>query len=491
MSQLVLASLRVFLLLVVALLLAGCNCQRPDKPKQQATLVERGTAATVWDFAALDSNPIDCQNVTNSEFNPHPRPSVQSVPWFEGWYARVTDGAGGRSLGIGIGHFPGQQANLSNPAVACFLLVSTGANETLRVYSRNFDSLIVDSPALTAPRPGNPSAQATAAPTSRVDGGAAGPGSGAPVSFSLEASDPDSRDFCSWRVTQGSVRVEARLGTAHLHLRSAATACAAADPWGGPDAPAPEGWLARLGFLLRLQWDVLTLRTAVQYDMREAQPTPLPDDGGSNAPFTGREPASLVVAGGLLPHVFQPLVPPLRQYILSYHPPPPAAPFALDPRNPPLFSSLVVRGCDGLFSLDLYSLNHVVRLVASAAPHTFQRLPCPTGSGFKNYSVESFSALLQLRVLRRPFPLAPPASATLLFEDTFEGAAMEFGGAYVCPEAMPQLRGDDAGGTGAAAGGAERGELGAAGAAGSGRKDAGGALGADGSEAARASAAPP
>jgi hypothetical protein len=55
--------------------------------------------------------------------------------------------------------------------------------------------------------------------------------------------------------------------------------------------------------------------------------------------------------------------------------------------------------------------------------------------------VQSFRAVLEVRVYERPFPMAPPASARLLHSARFEGAALEFGGAYVCPEAMPQLKG--------------------------------------------------
>ena len=47
------------------------------------------------------------------------------------------------------------------------------------------------------------------------------------------------------------------------------------------------------------------------------------------------------MAGGLLPHALSPALPTVRQYVLAYHPPPPAQPFAVDPWDPPLYSRFV------------------------------------------------------------------------------------------------------------------------------------------------------
>lgn len=57
----------------------------------------------------------------------------------------------------------------------------------------------------------------------------------------------------------------------------------------------------------------------------------------------------------------------------------------------------------------------------------------------QNFSVESFAAHVELSIWARPFPFAPASASRLLYEDEFESAALEFGGAYVCPEGMPQL----------------------------------------------------
>ncbi|GLC75031.1 hypothetical protein PLESTF_001585500 [Pleodorina starrii] len=513
-----------------------------------------GAASGASPQPAVCKRLLSSCNVSNADYNPHVPPATAgSRTWFEGWYLRVTsdgdedgDGGGGgggdrkggtTSFALGIGHFPDQ--HLPNPSAACFLVVSSASKGAApRLYTRNFDSLRVESPAPPPPdasgrgRPRNADSSGTCSGGGGGAAAAAADDSAGAVSFALEARSgadgaTSGEDFCQWEVTQGSVRVEARLGGARLRLRSTAGACAAADPWDGPEAPAPEGWVAKLGFLLRLRYNVLSLDTPVQYELREGAGSGGEDqngDGGGgdgadacalvseaarvdaakdaggvlgaaaaemmtadgvaaadagpllSLPPPPRPPrpvvwrggrlhleknwgetfpdqwlwtqghrsdaagqASFVLAGGLLPHVLEPLVPPVRMYVLSYHPPPPAARFTVDSRDPPLFSSLTVRGCEGVFSLELYGIHHVVQVVASADPGTFQAIPCPTGSGFRNYSIESFSARVQLRVLRRPYPLAPPAAATLLWEDTFSGAALEFGGGYVCPEAMPQL----------------------------------------------------
>ncbi|GFR52516.1 hypothetical protein Agub_g15068, partial [Astrephomene gubernaculifera] len=166
------------------------------------------------------------------------------------------------------GHFPGQ--DLSDPPAACFILVSS-AGQPLRTYSRNFDFLNVTIPVNSTA--GSVSFQLTAKDDPR-DADALALATAKLLDPTSDSNDPAAMsslldslhgDFCYWRVTQGSVRVAASLGGTRLMLRSessSGTVCTAADPWGGPGgSAAPEGWLSRLGFLLRLQYDVLTLRT--------------------------------------------------------------------------------------------------------------------------------------------------------------------------------------------------------------------------------------
>lgn len=52
----------------------------------------------------------------------------------------------------------------------------------------------------------------------------------------------------------------------------------------------------------------------------------------------------------------------------------------------------------------------------------------------QDFSVESFSASVHLTVYKRPYPFAPLDSSTLIIEDRFQAAALEFGGAYVCKD---------------------------------------------------------
>lgn len=56
---------------------------------------------------ASDAADVACANVTNGDYNPHNHPAGGTGPWFEGWYARMTDEDGISSIAIGIGHFPG------------------------------------------------------------------------------------------------------------------------------------------------------------------------------------------------------------------------------------------------------------------------------------------------------------------------------------------------------------------------------------------------
>ncbi|KAG2490890.1 hypothetical protein HYH03_010807 [Edaphochlamys debaryana] len=537
------------------------SSQAPADTSNSAAWAELG--GSLWEPAlddALETGlgaaeaPANGQcNVTNPPYNPHTRPSGKT-PWFEGWYVRVTDVSREASFAVGLGHFPDQQSDLPDPPAACFLLASPEPGAPTRLFTRSFAGLKVVSPINSSSTGSSPSdVSFSLLATDSID-----PDSHAPTtlaSASGSSSDRISTDFCRVEVTQGSIRLHASLAGARVRLHSGRGACSAAEPWGGAGDPRrwqPEGWLSKLGFLLRLEWDVLSLRTPARFmvslpddddndkfsDPHRSDPhasdphgsdphaaqsgdvgpaaapprnislwagrrlppvPPLPPPPGPVPPFpppppkpvppfpptppgpvppfpptppspplpvwrlgevhleknwgasfpdqwvwaqghkstTGRK-ASFVLAGGMLPHVFQPLIPAIEMFVFSYHPPPPAEPFTLDPWDPPLpgTSALTVRGCEGVLTLQLFSPLHIVEFVASAPPDSFTALPCPTESGFKNYSVESFSAAAQLRVLLRPFPLAPRASARLLHEDAFEGAALEFGGAYVCPERM-------------------------------------------------------
>lgn len=78
--------------------------------------------------------------------------------------------------------------------------------------------------------------------------------------------------------------------------------------------------------------------------------------------------------------------------------------------------------------------NHVLFSVQAVPPSLHAPPPCPRHA-VQDFSVESFNASVHISVYRRPYPLASLASSTLLFEDRFEGAALEFGGAYVCRDA--------------------------------------------------------
>ncbi len=71
-------------------------------------------------------------------------------------------------------------------------------------------------------------------------------------------------------------------------------------------------------------------------------------------------------------------------------------------------------------------------------PHALFSSPAPSTTQ-QNFSVESFAARVELSIWVRPFPFAPASASRLLHEDEFESAALEFGGAYVCTEGMPQL----------------------------------------------------
>lgn len=94
--------------------------------------------------------------------------------------------------------------------------------------------------------------------------------------------------------------------------------------------------------------------------------------------------AMFVLAGGMLPHALEPRIPPIQQFVFSYHSPN-GSTFTIDPYNPSLLSRLTAQGCSGRLYVQIYALMHVVHVEVQAPLESFTEVTCPTMQGFQVY----------------------------------------------------------------------------------------------------------
>jgi hypothetical protein len=263
--------------------------------------------------------------------------------------------------------------------------------------------------------------------------------------------------------------LEGRLGGHAFRVASAPGA--APRPW-APGRDGPEGPAARLGQLLSLHWYVLSTGTPVSYNITDlSSNASLAGSGLAHmeknwgAGFPGRwlwaqgqggeeagkqgggggagaaaaaaaaagggGGATFVLAGGPVPLAFLPAALSPRLFQFTYQSP--GFNLSLDPLYPALPTSLSADGCAGTIKLSLTALLHTVHIDIAAEPRSFAAVTCPTALGFREDSVESFAARVEVRVVRRPLlGLAPARWGRVVAHSVWEGAAVEFGGAYRC-----------------------------------------------------------
>ncbi|KAK9806941.1 hypothetical protein WJX72_008185 [[Myrmecia] bisecta] len=214
-------------------------------------------------------------------------------------------------------------------------------------------------------------------------------------------------------------------------------------PW-NPEGTGPEGQLARISFL-PLHWFVHSLATPVQYSV--AGPNGLLSEGkglahmeknwGSYFPDAwvwGQGAASqvkLAFAGGVIP-LGTKLVKPsvwvvgLRTESLSWD-------FS------PLFPNTAlfwprIDACNGEFELEAVQLTHLVKIKVKADPNSFLKgLLCPTKTGFRNMSDETFTARVVVEAYERRLHKLE-WRPRLLERRVLNKFALEFGGDHRCQQ---------------------------------------------------------
>jgi len=150
-------------------------------------------------------------------------------------------------------------------------------------------------------------------------------------------------------------------------------------------------------------------------------------------PFCGGDAGGItfVMAGGDLAHALSPPLPQLHLFLFSYRDSKTGASVSVDPSNPALVTSEDIDACSGTVAITLTSFSHVIKVELRASPDTFFPAPCPTLTGFKLFSVESFAAEAHISITGR-YPDEATGTPELVASTTLKGVAMEFGGQYRC-----------------------------------------------------------
>ena len=213
-------------------------------------------------------------------------------------------------------------------------------------------------------------------------------------------------------------------------------------PW-GPNGQGPEGWIDHVPFL-PLHWFVYSLGSQVlQYKWINYQTKEVitGDSGlahqeknwGKGFPpawiwaegVEGTSGTSFAVSLGVLDiaHLDIPA------HLIGYRSP--KFNFNFRPTNSILKKS--ISGCEGQVNVTVTSLLHQVVIEMSTAPSTLQTcLLGPTEVGFAPVCVESYTASATFRVYT-----LTASGYTLAETQVFRGAALEFGGMYLCRDSNP------------------------------------------------------
>ena len=218
-------------------------------------------------------------------------------------------------------------------------------------------------------------------------------------------------------------------------------------PW-GPNGEGPEGWLDHVPFL-PLHWFVYSLGSKVlRYQWSNAKTAEVisgqsglahqEKNWGKGFPpawiwaegVHGPSGSSFAVSLGVL-DIAKVDIP---AHLIGYRSP--IVNLDFRPTNSILKKS--IDGCGGRVNATVTSLLHQVVIDISAAPSTLQTcLLGPTEVGFVPVCVESYTALATFKVYK-----LTTSGYTLVDKRVFTGAALEFGGLYLCKvhNPCPELR---------------------------------------------------
>lgn len=353
-----------------------------------------------------------------SLYDPHLFPSLG--PFFEGWYLRITDFDKKQSLGLLFGSVLPEKGNSSvDPLVVASVLL------------RNCSDTEQDECQLFAVN--GKFREQELKVTVKGHAVLEDPDVKTPPNFKWQVSHNDTGGY--FEQVNGSTNFNFRLGD--MTLRGEAS-----DPhYWREDGTGPEGWLVYLP--LPLHWFVFSLRSkVVHYELQNITSgvvvrgrrgtVHLEKNWGKSFPrrwiwsqgVSSTDNSSFALSGGTVD--FYGLS--VNAYLVGYRNP--SAGISLDFQPVNSFVSAEIRGCDGKVGMSINSLMYRVEIKLSAPLKTLSGcLLAPEVSGFRGACVESYDATAEISVFKRKLIFFP---AELIQKQVFHGAALEFGGTYVC-----------------------------------------------------------
>ena len=383
------------------------------------TLLRANCAILIWALVATLGLSSCADTASKSRLDSAQEPHVPGTgilsggPWFEGWYARVTDAGGQRSVAVIVGsHKPAGQPPSAADAGYIGVLVSEGNGSPTQSWTffPTHTRTLVDNQPVTH----NPDI------TSRAD---------RPFVWQADGYGTFANDRVHISVP-GQVEVDMDFGPPK--------------DWNAQGWPlGPEGYLAPLP--VPLHWYVKSLNSPATYHVRMYQPSGasvdlagtghahLEKNWGTVFPkawnwLQGQstdEDAQLVLGGGTVG--FGPVN--LKAWLAGYRSPNEAWDIRFS--DPLTKISVDQESCSGLFHLNASRPGLEVDVHASADPASFGSVAVPTAIGFvADDGAESFSARLEVSTYRIGL-----RGKYLSDYRVFTNAALEFGaGSYCRPD---------------------------------------------------------
>eukprot|EP00455_Lapot_gusevi_P046699 TRINITY_DN618_c0_g1_i1.p1 TRINITY_DN618_c0_g1~~TRINITY_DN618_c0_g1_i1.p1 ORF type:complete len:363 (-),score=111.40 TRINITY_DN618_c0_g1_i1:166-1254(-) len=334
-----------------------------------------------------------------------------ATPWFEGWYIRITAPEG--SYGLIFGSYPNQ--NLTNSPAYVATIVQHNGMPALQAFEANPTTTSV--------------AHATGGPiTSNPD-------------------DTSVPDFTWSALGLGQYIATGDIQTFDFRLPGGVVfkgTLSQPFPW-GPNGEGPEGWVSKIP-ILGFDWFVYSLRTQAKFILqvpalgislstsgyahmeknwgKSFPPAWMWAEGIKMDTATSPTPTLFALAGGPT-KVLGPIV--ITAYLVGYRSA--SLNWNFHPQDIGTLYFPTINSCQGYFNLLVRDPFRALNITVTAKPSTFSKVQCPTETGFRAYSAESFQSHVEIQAYSHSF-----SGDKLLETVSFDGAALEYGGQYMCSQ---------------------------------------------------------
>jgi len=360
-----------------------------------------------------------CAQMSESSlYDPHLIP--EEGPFFEGWYLRITDVNKGDSIGLLFGNvLPDSQATLTGPLVFASILrrecTSYGTCRLVSVNGKfNTSDLSI---------------------TVKGQDVSVDPDMTSPSNFRWQVNDGDHGGYLDQKGNDTS---------AVFKLEDIVLSLKINKPYAwNKQGTGPEGYLAHLP--LPLHWFVFSLRSnLVEYELQNLTSgavtrgsnglVHMEKNWGKSFPkkwiwsegvLSDGTNASFALSGGQVDFS----VVSMDAYLIGYRNPSIDLDLSFNPTDSVVSAN--VSGCSGSVQLTINSLRYRVQINLTGRNETYSScLYGPEVGGFRRSCVESYDATAYIEVSKRQL-----FGYTTLDKQTFQGAALEFGGTNVCGNA--------------------------------------------------------